>query len=303
MPMNQRSTAELVPRGCGAVPSTAQEKAPTILVPLDDSVQALAALSVARSLAELVHARLHLVHIAESILPLWELLHKLGLTEDDVRGSVVEQAGGDAAASIVRLAREPAYASIVMCSHTGEQAPVGDMGGVAREVLCMATCPIVLVPPAWDQRSWSLRRILVPYDGTPTTAAAIGPALELAGRADAELMVLHVASVGAVPSAEPGAITAPRYVDQAHHEWPAWVHEFLQRACYAVPTERRPPLRLSLAVGESGAEIVRTARDCYAHLIVLGWHGHLENDRALTAKAVIREAPCPILVLRASHAG
>jgi nucleotide-binding universal stress UspA family protein len=300
--MNRRSTEESVPRGPGASPPSAPEKAPTILVPLDGSVQALATLPVARSLAELVHATLHLVHVAEHTLPPQEVLLKLGLAEDDVRGSVVEQAGGGAAATIIRLAREPPCAAIVMCRYTGEQAPAGELGTVTRDTLGMAICPVVLVPPAKDRRPWRLQHVLVPYDGTPTTAAAMGPALDLAGRANAELMVLYVAAARAAPPAEPGAITAPRYVDQAHHEWPVWADEFLQRACYMGPPTQMPPLRLALAVGEPGAEIVRVSRHRHVDLIVLGWHGHLEGDRALTAKAVIRGASCPILLLRAGQA-
>jgi nucleotide-binding universal stress UspA family protein len=298
--MNHTPTAAFVARGRDASLSPVSEKGPTILVPLDGSLHALAALPVARSLAELVHATLHLVHIAEPIIHPRELLHKLGLTEDEVWGSVVEQVSGDVAASLVGLSREPACAYIVMCPHTGREESEGDLGGVAREVLRRSTCPVVLVRPVWERQPWCLRHILVPYDGKPTTAAALGPALDLAGRTDAVLIVLHVAAVGDAPPSEPGSITAPLYVDQAHHEWWAWAHEFLQRACCGVPPERLPPLRLALAVGEPGAEIVRIAQAHRADLIVLSWRGHLEGDHPRVARAVIRQAPCPILMLRAS---
>jgi nucleotide-binding universal stress UspA family protein len=264
-------------------------------------VHAQAALSVARALAPLVGATLHLVHIGEPVLPPRELLRKLGLAPDDVRGAVVEQAGGDAAASIVRLAQGPVCAYIVMCPHTGQQQSAGDPGGVARDVLHMASCPVVLVPPVQDRRPWRLRYILLPHDGTPTTTAATGPALGLARRADAELLVLHVAAVGAVPPAEPGAITAPRYQDQAQHEWPTWAHEFLQRVCCVNRLGEIPGLRLALAVGDPAAEIIHSARDNEADLIVLGWRGALDRDHALVAKDVIREMPCPVLILRASQ--
>jgi nucleotide-binding universal stress UspA family protein len=302
--MHDTSTVEAIPKGRGTPPPLVQEQVPTILVPLDGSVQALAALPVARSLAELVHAPLHLVHIAEPSIHPRELLHKLGLSEDDVRGTVIEQASGDAAASIIRLTRELACAFVVMCPHTGQEEPMGDLGGVARDVLRWSTCPVVLVRPAWNrQQPWGLRHVLVPYDGKPTTAAAFGPALDLAGRADAALVVLHVTVAGTAPPSEPGSITAPLYVDQAHHEWWAWAQEFLQRACCVIPLERMPPLRLALAVGEPGAEIVRSALAHQADLIVLSWHGHLEGEHPCVARAVIREAPCPILMLRASGAG
>ena len=301
MSMHQGSIVE-PDAGSHAAPFPPPQQAPTIFVPLDGSVHAQAALSVARTLAPLVDATLHLVHIGEPALPPRELLRKLGLAPNDVRDAVVEQAGGDAAASIVRLARGPVCAYIVMCPHTGQQQSTGDLGSVARDVLHMASCPIVLVPPAQDQRPWHLRSIMLPHDGTPTTTAAISPALELARRADAELLVLHVAAAGAGPPAEPGAITTPRYEDQAHHEWPTWAHEFLQRTCCVNPPGEMPRLRLALAVGDPGAEIIRSARDHGADLVVLGWHGDLESDHPLVAKAVIRKMACPLLMLRANPA-
>jgi nucleotide-binding universal stress UspA family protein len=298
--MLDRLTVEPV-AGSHAVPSPPPRQAPTIFVPLDGSVPAQAALSVARALAHLVEATLRLVHIGESTLPSRELLRKLGLATDDVRGAVVEQAGGDAAASIIRLARAQPCVYIVMCPYTGQREPVDELGGVARDVLQLASCPVVLVPPAQDQRPWRLRQILLPHDGTPTTTSALGPALELARRADAELLVLHVAGARVAPAAEPGAITTPQYEDQAHHEWPTWAHEFLQRACCVHAPEEMPRLRLALAIGDPAAEIIRSARDNEADLIVLGRRGDLGGDHSLVAKNVIREMPCPLLILRASQ--
>ena len=63
-----------------------------------------------------------------------------------------------------------------------------------------------------------------------------------------------------------------------------------------------PRLRLALAVGDPAAEISRSAREHGADLVVLGWHGDLEGDHALVAKAVFREMPCPLLILRANQA-
>jgi nucleotide-binding universal stress UspA family protein len=298
--MCDRSTVEPVARS-RAAPFPPPQQAPVIFVPLDGSVHAQATLSVARSLAQLLDATLYLVHIGESTLPPRELLRKLGLATDAVQEAVVEQAGGDAAASIIGLARAQTGAYIVMCPYTGQREPEDELGGVARDVLRMTSCPVVLVPPAWDQRPWHLRCVVLPHDGTPTTTAVLGPALELAHRADAELVVLYVAAPGVAPPVEPGAITAPRYEDQAHHEWPTWAHEFLQRACYVYPPEDLRGLRLALTVGDPAQEIIHSARDNRADLIVLGWRGDLGGNHALVAQNLIREMPCPLLILRASQ--
>jgi nucleotide-binding universal stress UspA family protein len=274
------------------------DRVATILVPLDGSLHALAALPVARVLAELAQGVIHLAHVAEAILPAQEVLHKLGLSARDARDAVVHQAAGDPAEAIARLAREQQSALIVMCMYTGQKEPSGGLGSVGQAVLRTAPCPVVLVPPARGHQPLLLQHILLPYDGTPTTAAALGPALEIAQRAKAELLVLHVVTAGTPLPAEPGSISAPRYVDQAQHEWPAWTRGLLRRACLSQDLDRKLKLRVALAVGEPGAEIVRFARDHRVDLIVLGWHGQIEPARAAVVKAVIRDAPSPLLLLR-----
>lgn len=278
--------------------STQAKRAPTIIVPLDGTIHATVALPVAKTLAELEGATLHVVHVGEPILPPREVLHKLNLTPDQLRGSVVDQTTGPPAESIVRLARELHCLLIVMCTHTGMEKPRGKLGSVAEGVLLEAPCPLVLVHPERGLLPWSLRRILLPHDGTPATAIAISPAADLAHRTGAELEVLHVAAPGARRPIEVGTFAAPRYLDQPQHEWPAWSREFLHRLSALGHPTPEVKLRLFLATGEPGTKIVRFAAEHNTDLIVLGWHGKLEPERAATLKRVIGEAPCPVLIVR-----
>jgi nucleotide-binding universal stress UspA family protein len=172
------------------------------------------------------------------------------------------------------------------------------LGSVASAVVRIAPCPVVLVRPELGVHPAALRRIIVPEDGTPTTAAALQPAGELAGRSGAELDVLHVAAAAAHQPAEPGTLTAPRYLDQPQHEWPVWTREFLQRLRHLCHCPSTVQTRLFLRTGEPGAEIVRFARERETDLIVVAWRGHLDGQRAATLRAVVRDAPCPTLVLR-----
>jgi hypothetical protein len=51
-------------------------------------------------------------------------------------------------------------------------------------------------------------------------------------------------------------------------------------------------------VGEPGEEIVGFAREHPVDLIVVAWRGFLKPERAAAARAVIRAASCPLLILR-----
>ena len=268
-----------------------------ILVPLDGSEQALAALPVARVLAEIERATLHVVHVGEHKLRDGELLRRLRLETAVPERFAVEARAGEPAAEILFAARGMKPQLIVMCTHTTAK-PGARPGRTATRVLRNAPCPVVLVPPGRGSSAWHLHHVLVPHDGTPTTSAALRPAAELAERAGAELVVAHVTDISAAP-AEPGSLTTPRYVDQPQHEWPAWTGEFVQRLACLCPLGHLH-VRMVLAHGNPAAEIVRLAEARSTDLLVLAWRGEWEVPHAATLKDVLREAHCPVMVVRAS---
>jgi nucleotide-binding universal stress UspA family protein len=272
--------------------------AKTVLVPLDGSAHATAAVPVARRLAELFDATLAVLHVSDEALASAALVERMKLSSQDVRGLVVDQRSGAAAVSIVQAASERHAALIVMCPQTRTDARPRVFGSVAEAVLRAALCPVVLVPPTRGHRDWALKQLLLPHDGTPTSAATIGPATQLASIAAAKLVVLHVATAGTERPTEPGTLVSPRYVDQPQHEWPAWAQEFLDRLRAIGRARDGVDIRLALAQGEAGSAIVDFARQNAIDLIVLGWRGALEPDRARTMRRVIREAICPVIVFR-----
>jgi nucleotide-binding universal stress UspA family protein len=265
-----------------------------ILVPLDGSEPALMTLPVARGLAEIERAELQFVHVTGSELPDVDLPTRLKLPS--VHRHAIQHRIGEPAEQILQLAEEIKPRLIVMCKFTAGDAGK-TLGGTSTKVLRNAHCPVVLVSPKDGLASWRLHHILVPHDGTPTTSAALRPAAELAERSGAELLIVHVTGAGAAPS-EPGSLTTSRYLDQSHHEWPAWTEEFMKRFASMCPLNRLH-VRLLLARGDAAAETVRLAKTQSMDLVVLAWRGKWEGERAATLKKILREAHCPIMVVRA----
>ena len=252
-----------------------------VLVPLDGSIHATVALPVARGLAELYHGTLAVLHVTDEVLVSAALIDRVKLSSEDVYGLVVERRSGAAAAVIVQEAAERGAALIVMCPQVRADVGLRALGSVAAAVLRTAPCPVVLVPPARGRKPWVLRRLLVPHDGTPTSAATIGPASHLASIATAELVVLHVATPGTERPTEPGTFVSPRYVDQPQHEWTAWALGVSGSAacCWLVSgTESTFVSRLLRARSARRSSTSREHNDY--DLIVLGWRGSLEPDRA-----------------------
>ena len=268
---------------------------PVILVPLDGSKQALAALPVARVLGEIERAALYILHVGEHEPAGEELRGQLGREAPMLDSFTIDARVGTPAVEILQVAGETKLRLIVMCKHSGAER--GKMlGRTAMKVLHGAPCPVVLVPPERGATPWHLHHVLVPHDGTPTTSAALQPAAELAQHGHAELLVAHVTDIGAAP-AEPGSLTTPRYVDQPQHEWPAWTSEFVKRLACVCPLGQLH-VRILLAHGNPAAEILRLSERQSTDLIVLAWRGRWEAPRAATLKDILREAHCPIMMVR-----
>ena len=268
---------------------------PLILVPLDGTKQALAALPVAMVLGEIERAALHILHVGEHELASEELLSQMRRETPLLGGVTINTRVGTPASEILQAAGAIEPRLIVMCKHSGAER--GKMlGRTAMRVLHDAHCPVVLVPPERGATPWHLHHVLVPHDGTPSTSGALRPAAELAEHGRAELLVVHVTDVRAAP-AELGSLTTPRYVDQPQHEWPAWASEFIDRLACGCPLGQLH-VRILLAHGKAAAEILRLSEKQSTDLIVLAWRGIWEVPRAVTIKDILREARCPIMVVR-----
>ena len=80
--------------------------------------------------------------------------------------------------------------------------------------------------------------------------------------------------------------------------------DLLQKMLDAVkPADPGVPCRHRLAMGDPAGEILRIAAEEGVEMIVLGTHGRTGLFRALmgsVAEAVVRRAPCPVLVYRAA---
>jgi nucleotide-binding universal stress UspA family protein len=235
------------------------------------------------------------LHVGEHERAGEDLRSRLGREAPVLDGFTIDARVGTPAVEILQVAGEIKPRLIVMCKHSGAER--GKMlGRTAMKVLHDALCPVVLVPPERGAIPWHLHHVLVPHDGTPTTSAALPPAAELAQLGHAELLVVHVTNIRAAP-AEPGSLTTPRYVDQPQHEWPAWASEFMNRLACVCPLDHLH-VRILLAHGNPAAEILRMSEKQSTDLIVLAWRGRWDAPRAATLKNILREAHCPIMVVR-----
>jgi nucleotide-binding universal stress UspA family protein len=282
----------------------AEENRSIVLLALDGSPAAATALPLGRRVADQLGATVEILHVAVQDRPdpdLWQRLHG-GLRSGEV--VQVPSHAGEPAVAILQAARRPGVDLVVLTTHGRVIEPGRSLGRVAQAVVARTTRPILLLRPESVEAGGSavapLHRLLLPLDGTPTTSTALGPAIELASRLGARIDLLYVASADEPLRREPGSISAPRYVDQPQHEWPAWADRVISHLSTCLGG--RPPglsIQVFLVAGHIAEEIARFAAEHQSDAIVLVRRSHLEVGRARVLRAVLDRTPCPVLLVGA----
>lgn len=148
------------------------------------------------------------------------------------------------------------------------------------------------------------QRILVPVDGSPTSIAGLDEAIKLAGRLGARIRLLHV--VDEMPlavSAEGfGALSGDLLglLREAGAQILAQAKAMVDAA--GVPVD---VVLIDSLNGRLSDHVTAQARAWPAELIVIGTHGRRGIGRMFLgsdAEQVLRNAPVPVLLFRASGA-
>jgi nucleotide-binding universal stress UspA family protein len=173
-------------------------------------------------------------------------------------------------------------------AHLGSVSP----GSVAEHLLHGARCALVIAPKGYGDEDHSedrLRVAAVGFDGMAESYAALDEAAKLATKFGASLRVIGVATpvpaMGAAAAAQAGPEAGPDFQTQLNN-----VVAELPPELRALPVfERGDPVEKLLQAAEMGVD-----------LLVLGSRGFGPVMRLLigsVSSRVIREAPCPVLVV------
>jgi nucleotide-binding universal stress UspA family protein len=141
-------------------------------------------------------------------------------------------------------------------------------------------------------------RILLATDGSEEAELAAQRAVDLAQRTGSELHVVHVAPI---PHFLMGGGGTPGYDRRLYEQIEEESRELLRKLTWRVKVAGGTVAGSHLRMGPVDLEIVGLARKLGADLIVMGSRGHRGIRRALggsISDAVIRHAPCPVLVVR-----
>jgi nucleotide-binding universal stress UspA family protein len=266
----------------------------SLLVPLDGSELAAAALPLARLLATANHAEVTLVMVAPSgaqpgstremhdyLAELISVGREAGIT---MHASVRV---GNPAEAILERAREIQPDLIVMATHGRSGIGRTLLGSVTDHVLRACATPLLVLRPG-ERQVEALRKILVPVDGTPGGALALTVAAPLSRQSNAPLVLVRAFARDADGQAAEGYIAE------------------LVRRLRGISLEAEGGV-----VGTAAGEAIVTAADQLdVDLIVMSTHSRWGAARTLlgsVADEVVRNSRRPVLLVHRGvhlpHAG
>jgi nucleotide-binding universal stress UspA family protein len=291
-----------------------------ILVPLDGSKLAEAALPVALSFATAMDAPVTLLHVIEQHAP-EEIHHQVHLTGKQeaetylahvaktffpqglqVDWHVHTAAVQDVSRSIVDHSADEFQPDLIILSSHGNSG-VHDLlyGTIAQEVAAEGETPVLLVKPSETLSTFAPRHILVPLDNESIHDAVLPLAKDLARGFSAQLDLLCVIPTFSTLSGEKAAAsnlmpaTTAAYLDiteeNAREHFQEHLDDFIKS---------RIPASAVIARGDPAVVITRTAEELPADLIIFGTHGRAGLEafwNRSVAAGVARRTSRPLLLV------
>jgi len=286
-----------------------------ILVPLDGSTLAEAAIDMAIDLAAGAPVTLSLLRAAEARTlpgadPTDMEVHVVREAEDylaSVRDRLAQRGitdvdtsvwYGQAAPAIPEAARLKKADLIVMSSHGRSGLGRLILGSVAESVLHITTVPLCIVRTSTMPSTY--RGVLVALDGSPEAETILPLVIKIASTLNLEVTLVRV-NVPVRPTVVEGAawtvLDDPEVERIDAEEYLAPLAVDFRRAGIRVKTEVRR--------GPAAEEIVKAASESNADLLAMTTHGRSGLGRFFlgsVAETVLRTSTLPVLLMRATEA-
>jgi nucleotide-binding universal stress UspA family protein len=287
-----------------------------ILIPLDGSAVASAVLPVALTLARATGAHLVLLRVLpeKDDLPLHDINAQVYQSLERIRRemtapglsirSVVRR--GDPAEQILAAVRDEQVDLIAMATYGLASVDRLMVGSVSEQIVAHSPVPVLLVTPG-GHAVRHIRSMLVPVDGSPGAALALGAALPLARATGAQLTLLQVAPPvhdWEYRVAEGGELGRDLSVGREYEEaGRARAEDYVNRMAERLRAKGFQASGLA-RVGAPATVIDESARERHVDLIVMSTHALTGPARALlgsVADKVVHITDRPVLLVRQVH--
>ncbi|MFN8442885.1 MAG: universal stress protein [Caldilineaceae bacterium] len=210
---------------------------------------------------------------------------------------------GDTALEILSLAGSEGVDLIAMSTHGRAGLSRIALGSIAERVLQGATLPLLLVRNQnVGQASSKIQQILTPLDGSDFAEQAVPLATEMAKQCGAELTLLRV--IQELDEHNKRLLfKSQQEADESLQRVKGLTSRYLEQVAYRLYSDGFK-VHCEILSGEPSNTICTTAETLPADLIVMSTHGRSGVARWMygsVANKVLRNAPCPVLLVRSKH--
>ena len=261
-----------------------------ILLPLDGSQLAEAAIPVVVDLCKKLDCKITLLHVIEKDAPpeihgqhhltneaeacdyLGEIADKNFAFCSQVEKHVHTEEVSQVSKSIVQHSGEFAPDLIVLCAH-GEGG-LRDMvaGSIAQQVIANGNVPVLLIHP--ENPFTGFKNLLLALDGEEEHDRSLDVAAELARQLKSDLRLVRIVPTYSTLAGETAALgtmlpaTTVAYLDVMEEEAADYLQQLLNKMCgQGINCEAE------VQRGEPAQEVVKSANRSNADMIILGTHG------------------------------
>jgi len=277
-----------------------------VLVGADGSMSGLRAVRYAALAASSIAVPLDIVHVTPSYVPMPPVRPveppALGNTALEILGIAAREARAAAPSVEVntRLLTGSRVEALTQASGQAQLVVLGSerrsdfsriwTGATGTEVSAHATCPVVVVPPEWETAE-EHRKVVVGFKSSEDAAELLGSAFAIAAERQAELVIVHAWKL---PSAYDDIIESRVAVEEFRRLSIATIETLVKDLRTAYP---QVPVRIEALHAQAAYALVAEARDADLVLLMRSSSGALPAHLGRTARAVLRDAGCPVEVL------
>ncbi len=291
-----------------------------ILLPLDGSQLAETAIPLTVWLCRKLDAKITLLHVIEKDAPT-EIHGQRHLSTDEEAAAYLDQvaaqwfgSGCEVEKHVHQEEVERVARSIV--EHSGEFSPdliilsahgeggLRDIvaGSIAQQVIALGEIPVLLLQPEQEGQAEAgkITKILVPLDGEEEHEKAFSAAMDLAAELDVSIHLVRVVPTLSTLKSEQAATgtflpsTTSAYLEISEDEAENYLQEKLQTAGKA-----NVRAAAELRRGDPAQEVVKSAEEFHADLILLGTHGKSGMNAfwaGSTAPKIVSRTKLPVLL-------
>ena len=230
------------------------------------------------------------------------------LAAHGVAAEILVDEGDPAMRIIDRVGHDDAVDMVAMATHGRGGLRRWLMGSVADKVFRAVHKPLLLLRPedtaATQELDKQYQTIMVPLDGSPTAAQALWYAQDLAEEMQARLVL-----VGVAPELEDLLLgvgdTFPLWMNDSLQQQKANLQDYLASAAANLASTRLP-VETRVVSGLPAEAILKACKDCRADILVISSHGRSGFQRlwyGSVATKLVHSAQVPLLLINAGAAG